>query len=146
MKKFMKIVKIIVICLAIALGVAYAILYIVNPEQAKSILDTIMDYANRPLPIIGVSIGLVGYIALKIFSSTIYGKRNLIAAKAEYKEESSKAKAEYESYKKELEATVSGLKEVIVKICETSPNKKIKSIGSSYAEKCKGVSENGEKE
>lgn len=144
MKKFMKVVKIILICLAIALGVAFTVLYIVNPEQAKSILDTIMDYANRPLPIIGGSLGLVGYILLKLFSMTIYGKRNVLAAKTEYKEESSKLKYEYETYKKELDDTVSGIKEVIVNICETSPNKKIKAIGSSYAEKNKEVTEHGE--
>ena len=68
MKKFMKVVKIILICLAIALGIAFTVLYIVNPEQAKSILDTIMDYANRPLPIIGVSLGLLHYNLLFGFS------------------------------------------------------------------------------
>ena len=144
MKKFMKVVKIILICLAIALGIAFTVLYIVNPEQAKSILDTIMDYANRPLPIIGVSLGLFGGILFKVFSMTIYGKRNVLAAKAEYKEESSKLKYEYETYKKELDDTVSGIKEVICDICKTSPNKKIKAIGSSYAEKNKEVTEHGE--
>lgn len=144
MKKFMKVVKIVLICLAVALGIAFTVLYIVNPEQAKSILDTIMDYANRPLPIIGGSLGLFGYILFKIFSMTIYGKRNVLAAKAEYKEESSKLKYEVETYKKELSDTVSGIKEVICEICETSPNKKIKAIGSSYAEKNKEVTEHGE--
>lgn len=144
MKKFMKVVKIILICLAIALGIAYTVLYIVNPEQAKSILDTIMDYANRPLPIIGGSLGLFGYILFKLFSMTIYGKRNVLAAKDEYKDESSKLKSEYETYKKELSDTVSGIKEVICDICKTSPNKKIKAIGSSYAEKNKEVTEHGE--
>lgn len=144
MKKFMKVVKIILICLAIALGIAFTVLYIVNPEQAKSILDTIMDYLNRPLPIIGGSLGLFGYILFKLFSMTIYGKRNVLTAKAEYKEESSKLKYEYETYKKELSDTVSGIKEVICDICKTSPNKKIKAIGSSYAEKNKEVTEHGE--
>lgn len=144
MKKIMKVVKIILICLAVALGIAFVVFYIVNPEQAVSILNAILDFFDRPLPIVGVSLGVAGYIVIKVFSLTIYGKRNVLAAKAEYKEESSKLKYEYETYKKELEDTVSGIKEVICDICKTSPNKKIKAIGSSYAEKNKEVTEHGE--
>lgn len=145
MKTFMKVIKIILICLAIALGIAFTVLYIVNPDQAKSILDSVIDYVNRPLPVAGVSIGLFGSIILKILSTTTYGRKNVADAKAQYEEDSSKAKAEYELYKTELKETVSGMKEVILKICETSPNKKIKEIGVSYEEECKEVvTEHGE--
>lgn len=135
MKKLYKVVKIIFIVLGVLAAVGFAALYIFNNELAKSIVDRVKDFINRPLPIVGCSLVIVGAFALNIFKNSVYGK-NFLA----------KAQKEYNGYKLNLESREKALKEdvrVIIndyneretllinafkEVCDTIPNVKVKQL------------------
>lgn len=137
MKKFYNVVKIILISTAILLGAAFGICYIVNPVLARQIQDVVVDYINRPLPIAGVSVATAAILIWKIFSATKYGKRKIAEMKAEYEREKTDLVSQNEAYKnictgvlgcfgKELDVVFDS----VSKVCNASPNKKIKEIGN----------------
>lgn len=133
MKKFYKVVKIIFIVLGVMAALGFAALYIFDNELAKSIVDRVKDFVNRPLPIVGCSLVIVGTFALNIFKNSVYGK-NFLA----------KAQNEYDKYKLNLETREKTLKEdvrVIIndyneremllinafkEVCDSIPNVKVK--------------------
>lgn len=57
MKNFNKIINIILISLAVTIGVAFIVLYIIDKTNATSTLDYIVEILNKPLPIIGITTG-----------------------------------------------------------------------------------------
>ena len=59
MKNFNKIINIILISLAITIGVAFVLLYIIDKTNATNTLDYIVEILNKPLPIIGITTGAV---------------------------------------------------------------------------------------
>lgn len=133
MKKFYKVVKIIFIVLGVLAAVGFAALYIFNNELAKSIVDRVKDFINRPLPIVGCSLVIVGAFVWNIFKNSVYGK-NFLA----------KAQKEYNGYKLNLETREKALKNDVAKIingyneremliinafkevCDSIPNVKVK--------------------
>ena len=136
MAKFMKVVKIILISLLVFVLVGYVVLYMVNPELARQIMATVVDYANRPLPIIGVSSVVVAILVWKIFSSTIYGKKALAQMKLQYEMEAQKIRNEYEQEKMKYASIITFYEneldvvfDSVVEMCNASGNKKVKAIG-----------------
>ena len=148
MKKFVKAIKIILLSLLVlALG-GYLVLYIVNPELAKQILDTLVEYLNKPLPIIGVSVTVVAVLVWKIFSSTIYGKKKIAEMKAEYEHEKAELKKDYEENKNKCVAVIGYYQkendvvfESLKKVCEVSANKKVKEIGANLSNEVGAIRE-----
>ena len=136
MKKFLNVVKAILITLLVlALG-GYVVLYVCNKELAKQILDTIIGYLNTPLPLIGIPTTVLAVLVWKIFSATAYGKKAIANIKSEYESEKTKLEKEYEErknryaqilafYERELDI----LYYALIEICQASANKKIRAIG-----------------
>ena len=136
MTKFNKILKIILISLITLILGSYLVLYIIDKELAKQILDTVVDYANRPLPIVGVSSLVIAGLVWKIFQSTSYGKKTIAKMKTEYEEEKARLKEEYEQEKTKFTAIITMYEkevdlmlESIIAISEATPNKKVKAVG-----------------
>ena len=136
MKKALKI-----ICLSL-IGVALVVAiigYIFWKEQTIQVFDLIVDYINRPLPIVGVSSIIVAAFLYKCFVSTKYGKKAL----NELLNEKDKAFEELEEKNKllnqkedEIKALVNAhqseidyLKNYLVEFCKMSNNVKVKELG-----------------
>ena len=149
MKKFVKIFLFVLFLLGIA---ALVVCYIVIPEQTKNAVDIVVDYVNRPLPIAGVSILTIGGVAYTIFSKTSFGKKQLNAIRKEFTElngsfiEYKNGAEEYYNMalktKEEVKAILSAytseidnLTDKLVKVCETSPNKRINAIAKEITDK-----------
>lgn len=136
MSKFMKIIKIILITLLVIVLGSYVVLYVVNNELAKQIMATVIDYANRPLPIVGVSLLVIAGLIWKIFQATGYGKRAIAKIKAEYEKEKEETrqehlqkKAEYSAILSTFDCEIDLILEAVNEICRVTPNQKVKAIG-----------------
>jgi len=146
MKKFL---KYFLIFLLIGCCIAYIVCYCCIKEQTVEFTNQVINFLNQPLPIIGVSLLVVGGIILKIISMSNWGKKaiNQVNGKiAEYKENIEKGKIELENYKSVLneqldskEQEIADLKELVYKIIELNPNKKIKELVNFELEKAKEV-------
>lgn len=153
MKKALKI-----ICLSLV-GVALLVAiigYIFWKEQTIQTFDIIVDYINRPLPIVGVSSVIVAAFLYKCFISTKYGKKAL----AELKDEKDKAFEQLEQKKvlleqkeEEIKALVNAhqseidyVKNYLVEFCKLSNNVKVKELGekleSGYELKVQDIANN----
>ena len=148
MKKFTKVIKIILLSLLVLVLGGFVVLYIVKPELAKQILDTVVDYVNRPLPIVGVSLVVLAVLGWKIFSSTIYGKKKIEEMKSEFDREKNELKAQYEAKKVEYAAVLGCYQKendlvykAVEKICGASANVKIKEIGANLETEVSAVRE-----
>ena len=145
MKKTIKILEIVLISLAICCGIAYFVCYIFLKEQTKEFTQNVIDLLNKPLPIIGVSTGVVLFFIYKCFVSTKYGKKRI----NEFKEENDNLRHEIAKYKQtvnlalnncensvnELKNDIQETKEYIIEGFELNKNIKIKEI----AKKMRGV-------
>ena len=140
MKKFVKVIKIILLSLAVLILGGFMVLYIVNHELASQILDKVVEYANKPLPVVGVSVAAGCVLVWKIFSYSLYGKKTLAQLRSENEAYKSKLRQEYEEKKKEYAAVLSCYEKendlvynAVSKICEVSPNKKLNEIGKNLS-------------
>ena len=147
-----KALKIIVISLFVALAIFSVVAYILWKEQTTYIFECIIDFINRPLPIIGVSIAIIGLFVFKCFVATRYGKKAI----NEYKEENRVLKEQLkETEKKCFELCeqqdyaiksicndYEKLEEVVLKSLELSKNIKVKELAKTL----KGEQPYGEEE
>lgn len=147
-----KALKIIVISLFVALAIFSVVAYILWKEQTTYIFECIIDFINRPLPIIGVSIAIIGLFVFKCFVATRYGKKAI----NEYKEENRVLKEQIEQIKNDTAYTLENqnlaikkilddhqeLKEVVLKSLELSKNIKVKELAKTL----KGEQPYGEEE
>ena len=150
MTKFKRFLK--VFCaITLILGVgAYFTCLGVMPERTKAFTDIVIDYLNKPLGIaFGVTITLGGLIYFFIAYTSVgkkalnYLKGIVFDTKAKVETETKKAQEYYELAKKEKEeikvvasgvyAKVDNLTDLLVKVCETSPNAKIQALGKDIA-------------
>ena len=147
MKKALKIsTYILIVCGIVALGLCYIII----PDRTKSAIDIVVEYLNKPLGIAfgsTITLGLVLGIVLKLlwnahrdsvkkditdYKSLIEQEKNKLAlAKHEIEIKESEIKTILDTY----DTHIDKLTDLVVKVCETSPNAKIKAIG----EEVKGV-------
>ena len=141
MKKF---IKWFLFSLFVCGSLALAICYMVIPERTKSAFDIVVEYLNRPLGVAfgtTITLGLVIGVVLKLvwdrhkdsIKQDISDYKQFIAQE---KDKLEKSKLELESKENDIKALLSNystridnLTELIVKVCETSPNAKIKAIG-----------------
>lgn len=133
MKKFYKVVKIILIVLAVILAVGFSVLYILNNELAKQIVDRVKDFINKPLPIVGCSLVIVGTFALNIFKNSVYGKNFLNKVQNEYKGYKEELDYHEKAYRKEVAKVIDGYNEremllinAFKEVCDSIPNVKVK--------------------
>lgn len=107
-------------------------------ETIKEVAATFLGWLNQPLPIIGVSLLFILIFLWKIFSSTSFGKKQIKNINGGFKRLEIGVKeveqrvndklAELEFVKKELEDAYNEIKALVIEVCETSPNKKLKAI------------------
>lgn len=142
MKKALKIsTYILIVCGIIAL----ALCYIIIPERTKSAIDIVVEYLNKPLGIVfgsTITLGLVLGIVLKLLWNAHKDsiKKDITDYKALIEQEKNKlalAKNELESKENDIKALLSNystridnLTELLIKVCYTSPNAKIKALGN----------------
>ena len=121
-----KINKVLAIILAF-LGIALIVLYVVFPIQFKECFEYAYGLLNEPLPIVGVSVFALGYIALTIvkYVRTTHPSKEL----REMRESHNQYVAENEKEKQELKDQNAEFKGYIAHICELSTNQKIKNYG-----------------
>lgn len=143
LKTFLKVFFSIVL---FGLLIAAVVCYSLFPQETKLVLDLIVDYVNRPLPIVGISLATLFVFIYMIYSKTSFGKKSLL----ELESKIDKAKIEYEktknfvekvnnnviAHENEINIVVNGLTskvdylvESIVKVAKTSPNAKINALG-----------------
>ena len=102
-------------------------------------LNTAWEFLNKPLPIVGVSTLIICLFILKFISSTSFGKKNIkrlndgfnriSTACLESQAEIKKFEDKFNKALQEKDEEIAHLKEIIKKICDNIPNKKIKKIG-----------------
>lgn len=139
-----KALKISTYCLLVSGIIAIGLCYIIIPERTKSAFDIVVEYLNRPLGVAfgtTITLGLVIGVVLKLVWDRHKGsiKQDISDYKqfiAQEKDKLEKSKLELESKENDIKALISNystridnLTELIVKVCETSPNAKIKAIG-----------------
>lgn len=139
MRKFVKVIEIILIVLAVLCGVALLVGYIWFKDNTIEIINNIKDFVNQPLPIIGVSIVGVGLFLYEIIVRLQYGKRALNNVKVEYenklhaledKETKIKEIADEVSCKlNDQDLDIEALKGYIVELCNFSRNIKAHELG-----------------
>lgn len=149
MNKLKKVVKVIFILLGVALALGFVALYIFDTETAKGIVTRVMDYINRPLPVIGGSISIFAAAVYYIFKNTIYGKNFIDKVKKHYEETELALKNNSENEKKQVVAILNAYSEELDAIlcafnelCDTIPNAKVKNIGEKINESIKAKKQN----
>lgn len=138
MKKFLNVIKAILISLLVLVLGGYVSLYIYDKELAKKILDIVVGYLNTPLPLIGIPTTVLAVLVWKIFSSSSYGKKATNNIRNEYEKLKNDLSQEYEDRKNKYasilafyERELDILFYAIIEIGRASANKKIKAIGES---------------
>ena len=159
MNKFLKAIKVILLVALVIGGIALVVCFIVKPDETKELLNYVMDHLNKPLPIIGVSILTLWYAISSVISRSSIGKKSLTKItkdfdelKEETKHNEELAQEYYEKcLKKDDElkvilnsysSSVDTLKEYVVKVCQTSPNAKIKALSKDILGDIKEIDTN----
>lgn len=147
----------ILVGLVISGGIALSICYIAIPERTKCAIDIVVGYLNTPYGL-GCGITITGSMVIFLFSKYLikyaianskYGKGELEKVKDQVKEYKDKAlelkeKGEkldivVKDYLSDFNTRLDLLSNYLAKVCETSPNAKIKALGndlvSGYATK-----------
>lgn len=132
----MKTSKKVLLGIGIGLLVAFAlyvlISFIVNKDGTMYWINQVIDWLNKPLPIIGVTTLALLIFVWKVVITTNYGKAKLVAYDNKVKE-LEHAKEEFElaanEKVKELEQDNDKLRAQLIHVCELSTNKKIKDFG-----------------
>ena len=122
-----KIKKVLFIIGAILL-VAIMVLYAIFPNQTKEIANNVWQFLNDPLPVVGVSLFIIGGFVLKI----LYGKGKIKSLEERYKakyDELQAEKDEIRHFKEEIVDLVNENKDTIVNACLTIPNIKVNKLG-----------------
>lgn len=141
MKKALKITFSIVLVLC---SIAYVLCYIFLKEQTTYFTECVIDFINRPLPIIGVSLLVVLIFVYKIVVATRFGKQAL----AKYQNELNNTQRELEEYKLSIKEEIAlyeakieaykqygeQVKDYFVEFCELSHNVKVKQLGEKIKE------------
>lgn len=130
MKK--KVLLIVLFSLLALFGGYVLVSFIVNKDGTIYWIEKVIEWLNKPLPIIGVTTLAVLVFVWKLVISANYGKTKLISYDNKVKE-IEKAKQDFELAAnekiKDLENENKELKGFICHICELSTNKKIKDYG-----------------
>ena len=130
--------------LLISLGAYILISFIVNKDGTMYWINKIIEWANQPLPIVGVSSVVLFVFLWKVIKYIRETKPS---------EELQSMRDEHNEYKKEKEEEIdfyknenAKLKGYIIDICELSPNEKIKNYGKELLGHGKETIDNKPKE
>ena len=120
------------------LGLAYLVLYILFKEQVTFYTECVIDFINKPLPIVGVSLLVIMIFLWKVLVTSKFGQKKI----NELKEAIDKEKSEKEELKeyvdnllKVMDEKVDMVKDQVIKtqeitykICDLSHNIKIRGL------------------
>lgn len=150
MKKFVRVIEIILCVLIVICGILLTCGYLWAKDQTIEIVNNIKEFVNQPLPIVGVSILTLSIAGYEIFVKTKYGKGAITRLENEYKEKMDqleKKSLDIDKVKDELETKLDDyakenefLKECVIELCGYSRNYKAHDL----VEKIKGGIEYGE--
>ena len=137
----MKTSKKVLLGISIGLLVTFAlyvlISFIVNKDGTMYWINQVIDWLNKPLPIIGVTTLALLIFVWKVVVATNYGKAKLLTYDKKVKElENAKEEFELAANEKikELEQDNDKLRAQLIHVCELSTNKKIKDFGKELEE------------
>ena len=137
----MKTSKKVLLGIGIGLLVTFAlyvlISFIVNKDGTMYWINQVIDWLNKPLPIIGVTTLALLIFVWKVVVATNYGKAKLLTYDKKVKElENAKEEFELAANEKikELEQDNDKLRAQLIHVCELSTNKKIKDFGKELEE------------
>lgn len=118
--------------------VAFFCFYNYRQEETVAFCNKVVEWLNQPLPIVGVSIIVVGGTIYKLLSQTSIGKKKIEQIKeivSNSNESIEQYKIALETYKSLAESELNAkeqeiqeLKAFIQKVCETIPNKKVNEL------------------
>ena len=152
MEKVLKVFKVIFYVLLFALAITFVVCLFAIPQETKDFVKGVMVFINQPLPIIGISILTLGFLVYKIIDITPIGRKGFNAIKDEFKKEQDKIIGYREVAEEKLgqvqklaneqiailsdySKEIDNLTEYLAKVCETSPNAKIKALGEQLTTK-----------
>lgn len=141
-KKTKKILLIVGISLFVVIAATVVVFYIIWPTQTKDFINNAWNWVNQPLPVLGFSTLMIGFLALRIIASTSIGKKlynetiirvgdveiRLLNTANRMEELVAEYERKIAIIDKFLERNELIQKEVI----EAIPNKKVKAIGVKY--------------
>lgn len=147
MKKSKKVFYSILLGLVIACGIAYMVLYIIYPDKTQSITWQVIDYiCNKPLPVIGISVLMLGVITFKIISviAKLRNKKfsDVLTALQNSNSQLEQVKQKYEQLKELIYQKAEEGDAKLKEVCDAIPNRKVKAIG----EKLYGEGKNSDTE
>lgn len=152
MEKFMKVVKVICIALVLIVGIAFIVGYIWFKDNTIEILNSLKDFLNQPLPIIGVSILTCGVFAYEIVVKFGVGAKTIKGIVSEKDNELARIKEkelEINNFADNLtqrvdnqDISVEELKGYIIELCSYIRNVKVQEL----VNKIKGDNSNGEQD
>ena len=151
MERFKKVAKIVGVIAIIVFALFVGVCVYAFPNETQEYFRNAMTFLNQPLPIVGVSLLVIGGFILKAISMTSFGKKALAELKADYRkwkkevdETESKElelKAEVDETKQEVEDTLDNfykdtneLIKVFYEALKTSPNKKVQAFADKLVE------------
>lgn len=150
MRKFYQVLKAIIISLLVLCGIAYVLCYIFLKEQTTYFTECLINFLKQPLPIVGISILGLGYIAFKIFSLTKFGQKtltrleqenaNLRHENEEHKEQVKELLNVFENRLNQVESHISNVEDIVAEGYELSHNIKVQAL----AKKMRGVDDEEE--
>ena len=151
MEKFKKVAKIVGIVAIIVLAVFVGVCLYAFPNETQEYFRNAMIFLNQPLPIVGVSLLVIGGFVLKAISMTSFGKKALSDLKKEHDKwkkevdetesheeelvkESNETKAEVELMLKSFGGSIDGIINVLYEALMTSPNLKVQALAPRLKE------------
>lgn len=152
-----KIIKWTIYILTLCIVVGLALCYLIIPKQTNSIMDKIIEYANTPIAIAGITTslgGIIMFILTKfVLSNTKFGKKqletmenkineaekNILCYKERASEEIDKYKIQFEELKEDCNNKVTimyeqftDLQNTLLNSLKVIPNKKLQSLIEEY--------------
>lgn len=131
-KKISKVLYIILFSFIGVLLITGCVLWFIDAQLLKRIVEYAKDLLNQPLPIVGITTATCLIFLWRVIVSTNYGKKVINALKNalnEIKNEHEKYKLDSEKEKQDLANENKLLRQQLADICALSTNKKIKNYG-----------------
>ena len=139
MSKVKKTWLIVGISILSVLAVGGVIFWLLYPELVAQWANVAWDWLNAPLPVVGISVLIMGMFIIKLVSMTSWGKAQVAKLKAKYEDFKSQVGIELDlkqttidEQKAELEemrTKYEYLKNQFIALCEIIKNKKVNELG-----------------
>lgn len=140
--KSKKIISLIILSVLLGCGIAYLTCYLTIKEDTINFTHGLVDFINKPLPIVGISLAIIGAFVLRLVAMSSWGKKQASlfsektdTLKKELEEEKCNLIAQQkilEESLKEKEEEIKGLEKFVCELCSKIPNKKVQNYIKEY--------------